>query len=256
MCTSQFAQEFEEIPFLQKKRSRTASYVDKKESATFYAAALTQKVQQRLTRCSIILAKDYVNPKVRKEQRTFTKQGTLHRLSLIEIRCKGSLRRWEGRGCNASDGNQEVPEAGICLRLGVERLWELAILRRTGQSIIDGFVRSPSVPRVPGLRFTLALLNSRGARRRSRFNRVNHCSVLLRTPHSSRLVRPWRIHAPCPACGGRVFCCAVYLGDFLRKHHRVRSLGQPFRQRRREQRDVCDQQHHNGLNHDDRQDCA
>ncbi len=27
-----------------------------------------------------------------------------------------------------------------------------------------------------------------------------------------------KIRAPCPACGGRAFYCAVYLGDFLRNH--------------------------------------
>jgi hypothetical protein len=40
--------------------------------------------------------------------------------------------------------------------------------------IDDGFVKSPSA----ALRFIPALLNSRYARRRSRFNRVNHCDVL------------------------------------------------------------------------------
>ena len=37
-------------------------------------------------------------------------------------------------------------------------------------SIDDGFVKSPTA----ALRFILALLTSRYARRRSRFNRVNH----------------------------------------------------------------------------------
>jgi len=46
----------------------------------------------------------------------------------------------------------------------------------------DGFVKSPTA----ALRFIPALLNSRYARRRSRFNRVNHCGVLVSTPHSSR----------------------------------------------------------------------
>jgi hypothetical protein len=68
----------------------------------------------------------------------------------------------------------------------------------------DGFAKIPSA----ALRFILALLNSRGARRRSRFNRVNHCSVLLCTPHSSRFAR----------LASGAFCCAVYLGDFLRSH--------------------------------------
>jgi hypothetical protein len=57
--------------------------------------------------------------------------------------------------------------------------------RAEGSLNHDGFVRSPSA----ALRFILALLNSRGARLRSRFNRVNHCSVLLCTPHSSRSSR-------------------------------------------------------------------
>ena len=39
---------------------------------------------------------------------------------------------------------------------------------------IDGFVKSPTA----ALRFIFALLNSRYARRRSRFNGVNHCGVL------------------------------------------------------------------------------
>jgi len=39
--------------------------------------------------------------------------------------------------------------------------------------MLDGFVKSPSA----ALRFIPALLNSRYARRRSRFNRVNHCDV-------------------------------------------------------------------------------
>ena len=58
------------------------------------------------------------------------------------------------------------------------------------------------------LRFILALLDFRCARRRSRFNRVDHCSVLLNTPHSSGLLHletkafyeSFNIH-------GRVFRC-------------------------------------------------
>jgi hypothetical protein len=58
---------------------------------------------------------------------------------------------------------------------------------------VYGFVKSPS-SRQAGISqgssgFILALLNSRCARRRSRFNRVNHCGVLLCTPHSSRFAR-------------------------------------------------------------------
>ena len=41
-------------------------------------------------------------------------------------------------------------------------------------SIFDDFAKSPSA----ALCFVPALLNSRYARRRSRFNRVNHCDVL------------------------------------------------------------------------------
>jgi hypothetical protein len=48
---------------------------------------------------------------------------------------------------------------------------------------VDGLVKSPSA----ALRFIPALLNSRYARRRSRFNRVNHCDVRQSTPHSSIL---------------------------------------------------------------------
>jgi hypothetical protein len=72
---------------------------------------------------------------------------------------------------------------------------------------LHGFVNSPSA----ALPFILALLNSRGARRRSRFNMS--CLKIL---------------APCPACGERASYCAVYLGDFLRNHQpltRVDSAG-------------------------------
>jgi hypothetical protein len=66
----------------------------------------------------------------------------------------------------------------------------LAVTGRENRNpILDGFVRSPSA----AWRFIPALLNSRGARRRSRFNRVNHCSARLGTPQSSgfaRLLRP------------------------------------------------------------------
>ena len=58
--------------------------------------------------------------------------------------------------------------------------------------MLDGFVRSPSVPRGAGLRFF-----------------VRHCGVRLCTPHSSRFAR----------LASGAFYCAVYLGDFLRSHH-------------------------------------
>jgi hypothetical protein len=67
---------------------------------------------------------------------------------------------------------------------------------RTGIANIDGFVKSPSVPRGAGLRFILALLHSRCARPGRRFNRVNHCGVRLCTPQSSRFIRLWRIYPP------------------------------------------------------------
>jgi hypothetical protein len=76
----------------------------------------------------------------------------------------------------------------------------------------DGFVKSPSSRQAgisqaqAALRFILALLNSRCARRRSRFNRVNHCGVLLCTPHSSRFAR----------LASGAFYCAVHFDDFLR----------------------------------------
>ena len=59
--------------------------------------------------------------------------------------------------------------------------------------MLDGFVKSPSVPRGAGLRFIF-----------------RHCGVRLCTPHSSRFAR-------LVPRGGRA--CAVYLGDFLRSHH-------------------------------------
>jgi len=70
----------------------------------------------------------------------------------------------------------------------------------TGRDNLDGFVKTPSAV----LRFILALLNSRYARRRSRFNRVNHCGVPVSTPHSQRFARF--------ACGA--FYCAVSLVTF------------------------------------------
>jgi hypothetical protein len=100
---------------------------------------------------------------------------------------------------------------------------------------LDGFVKNPSVPRGAGFRFILALLNSRCARRRRRFDRVIHCGVGPCTPHASRLIRFGRIYPPLAdlsasggfirlrriypppedlsASGGRA--CAVCLGDFL-----------------------------------------
>jgi hypothetical protein len=61
----------------------------------------------------------------------------------------------------------------------------VAVAKPMPQFTFDGSVESPSA----ALRFILALLNSRGARRGSRFNRVNHCSVLLCMPRSSRCAR-------------------------------------------------------------------
>jgi len=49
----------------------------------------------------------------------------------------------------------------------------------------DGFVKSPPAP----LRGIPALLNSRFARRQSRFNRVNHCGVHVSTPHPDEFAR-------------------------------------------------------------------
>jgi len=65
---------------------------------------------------------------------------------------------------------------------------------------VDGFVKSPSA----ALRVIPALLNSRYARRRSRFNRVNHCDVRLSTPHSSIFAR----------LASGAFYCAVCLSTF------------------------------------------
>ncbi|MGD9322259.1 MAG: hypothetical protein PVH99_19955, partial [Desulfobacteraceae bacterium] len=47
----------------------------------------------------------------------------------------------------------------------------------------------PEQSRRAALPLSPALLNSRYARRRSRFNRASHCGVLLCTPHSSGFVR-------------------------------------------------------------------
>ena len=91
----------------------------------------------------------------------------------------------------------------------------------------DGFVKSPS-PRRVGIQ---------GAALRFIFP---HCSVRLCTPHSSRLVRPWRIRAPCPACGRRA--CVVSLGDFLRSHQtkkRTRAIGTGLRSRRASEPVAC-----------------
>jgi hypothetical protein len=57
----------------------------------------------------------------------------------------------------------------------------------------DGFVKSPT----SALRCIPALLNSRYARRRSRFNRVNHCDVLYKV----RLIPQdgaWRLEEMAP----------------------------------------------------------
>jgi hypothetical protein len=97
---------------------------------------------------------------------------------------------------------------------------------------IDGFIRSASVPRGAGLRFILALVNSRGARRRSRFNRVNHCSVRRCTPHSSsKFILSLSKDAP-PQVGFRkaqlasgAFYCTVYLGGFLTRSSRLKRFG-------------------------------
>jgi hypothetical protein len=53
------------------------------------------------------------------------------------------------------------------------------------------FGRLTALSQVEGLRYPSppALLNSRYASRRSRFNRASHCGVLLCTPHSSGFVR-------------------------------------------------------------------
>jgi hypothetical protein len=54
----------------------------------------------------------------------------------LEIRGEGNVTGWEGRGRNASDGNQETPEAGIRLRLGAGWVWALTIVRGTKRSVI------------------------------------------------------------------------------------------------------------------------
>jgi hypothetical protein len=86
---------------------------------------------------------------------------------------------------------------------------------------IDGFVKSPSAV----LRFIPALLNSRYARRRSRFNRVNHCGVpvvrlipkdysrSLRSAQSRHFVAGSQFRAPCI---WRYLLCRIineFLGD-------------------------------------------
>jgi hypothetical protein len=73
---------------------------------------------------------------------------------------------------------------------------------------VDGFVKSPSVPRVAGLRFIF-----------------RHCSVLLCMPHSSsEFILSLSKDAP-PQVGFRkaqlasgASYCAVYLRNFLRNH--------------------------------------
>ena len=62
---------------------------------------------------------------------------------------------------------------------------------------LDGFVKSPSVPRGAGLRVIF-----------------RHCGVRLCTPHASRFAR----------LASGVFSCAVYRGDFLRSHQPSQSF--------------------------------
>jgi thiamine pyrophosphokinase len=69
------------------------------------------------------------------------------------------------------------------------------IAKKTQYSFFLSTIEKPNYPVLTGLRFILALLNPRYASWRSRFNRVNHCGVLVSTPHSSRfvsLVPSWR----------------------------------------------------------------
>jgi hypothetical protein len=88
---------------------------------------------------------------------------------------------------------------GKCLTADKKLSLTLASLARTKQNF-DGFVKSPSAV----LRFILALLNSRYARRRSRFNRVNHCGAPISAPHSNRFAR----------LASGAFYCAVSLRSY------------------------------------------
>jgi hypothetical protein len=58
-----------------------------------------------------------------------------------------------------------------------------------------------------GLASSPALLNSRHARRRSRFNRVNHCGVLLCTPLADTALWRWflGISSRSKVCGMDIF---------------------------------------------------
>ena len=78
--------------------------------------------------------------------------------------------------------------------------------------MLDGFVKSPSA----AFRFMPALLNSRYARRRSRFNRVNHCDVLKVRLIPKHCV--WRLEKRCAPCTWSFLLCRLF-SEVLRDNY-------------------------------------
>ncbi|MBW2196050.1 MAG: DUF3108 domain-containing protein [Deltaproteobacteria bacterium] len=81
----------------------------------------------------------------------------------------------DGKKCVMGSGSQQTIGAYLS-RLKARLLWVISRQSWSQQRVFsnsDGFAKSPYA----ALRFIPALLNSRYARRQSRFNRVNHCDV-------------------------------------------------------------------------------